>query len=163
MKKTLKKIRRSIGRKIPEDIKSVIRRMIWLVRPIKNGAIPAEELKIFELLKDEMHTVFDVGAREDLSFYAIKKDCSYHLFEPSASAIASLKKQIAGLENPDIVLNEFGLSDTRMDNCVYYEDSQSFVINPRNKALDTGSRYSLRTLDEYVTEKKIPKIDFLKI
>lgn len=163
MKKSIKRIRRAVGRRIPERIKSVIRRAIRVVKPVGNPAIPAEELRIFELLKDDMSVVFDVGARDDLSFYNIKSDCSYHLFEPNKGALASLKKKISMLHNPDIRLNEFGLSDKSEDNCIYYEDSQSFVINPLHRGIDTGQRYSLRTLDGYITENNISHIDFLKI
>lgn len=163
MKKIIKKTRRAVGRIIPERIKSVIRRAIRRIKPVGNPTIPIEELKIFELLKDKMSVVFDVGAREDLSFYHIKSDCSYHLFEPSSEAIISLKKQISLLHNHNIKLNEFGLSDKEENNCIYYKDSQSFIINPLHMGIDTGIRYSLKTLDKYVDENNIPHIDLLKI
>ncbi len=163
MKKYLKKIKRSVGHLLPENIKSHLRRILRRILPVPNPKIPVEELKIFELLKDKMSVVFDVGAREDLSFYKIKNDCTYHLFEPSKDAITSLKQQISLLDNPKIILNEFGLSDQKIDDCIYYEDSQSFVINPFHMGIDTGKRYALRTLDDYVKEKNIERIDFLKI
>lgn len=163
MKKSIKKIKRAIGRKVPESIKSVIRRTIRIIKPVGNPIIPADELKIFNLLKNDMSVVFDIGAREDLSFYNLKNNCSYHLFEPSAKAISSLKKQISLLKDHNIKLNEFGLSDKSEDSCIYYEDSQSFIINPLHRGIDTGLRYSLKTLDNYVNENNIVRIDFLKI
>jgi FkbM family methyltransferase len=162
--KKIKKIKKEIGRMLPERVKELLRTAMKAASGTRgNPDIPVEELRIFNLLKEEMHVVFDVGAREDLLFYNIKKDCAYHLFEPSTKAIASLKKQIATLGNHNITLNEFGLSDKHEDDCVYYENSQSFVINPFHKGIDTGTRYSLKRLDDYVTDKQITSIDFLKI
>ncbi|KKQ77194.1 hypothetical protein A3B84_01360 [Candidatus Nomurabacteria bacterium RIFCSPHIGHO2_02_FULL_35_13] len=163
MKKFKKKIKKYLSQRLPESVKYFIRKILKFVKPVGNTKIPIEELKIFELLKDEMSVVFDVGAREDLSFYKIKNNCSYHLFEPSTESITSLKKQIALLDNPDIIVNEFGLSDRKENDCIYYEESQSFTINPYVKSVNTGKRYSLRTLDEYIVEHNIIHIDFLKI
>ncbi|OGI65824.1 hypothetical protein A3A95_01300 [Candidatus Nomurabacteria bacterium RIFCSPLOWO2_01_FULL_39_18] len=156
-------IKKYVGKLLPENIKYFIRKILNFVKHDSNTKIPIEELKIFEALKDSMQIVFDIGAREDLSFFSIKKNCFYHLFEPNKKFTALLKKQISLLENHNIKLNEFGLSDKNEDNCIYYEQSQSFVINPFIKDIDTGQRYSLRTLDEYVSKNKIPFIDFLKI
>src|SRR3990167_2390588 len=163
MKKFKKKIKKYLSKKLPESVKHFRRKIIKFINSNRNTKIPKEELKIFELLGGGMSVVFDVGARDDLSFYKIKNNCQYHLFEPNTEFIASLKKQIALLGNSDIVVNEFGLSDKKEDGCIYYEESQSFVINPFVKSIDTGKRYSLRTLDEYITEHNVPHIDFLKI
>lgn len=158
-------IKKYISDKLSERVKRIIRKFVPYTKTIrKNTEIPQEELRIFNILKDELEIVFDVGARDDLSFYKIKSDISYHLFEPNKEFIASLKKQKALLKNPDITINEFGLSDKKEDDCIYYENSQSFIINPfLNKDIDCGQRYSLRRLDDYVIEKNISKIDFLKI
>ncbi len=161
---TIKKIRNRLLRILPSDAITFIRKIKRLgMEHHGNPEIPKEELRIFTLLKDRLSVVFDVGAREDLVFYTIHPDCSYHLFEPNIRAIASLKKQMALFPKHDIILNEFGLSDKDEDNCVYYEESQSFVVNPNHKGKDTGIRYSLRRLDEYVSSNNIEKIDFLKI
>ncbi|MDB5188985.1 MAG: methyltransferase FkbM family [Candidatus Nomurabacteria bacterium] len=163
MTKIIKKIKKAVARRLPENIKGALRPFVRAVIRNGNPAIPAEELKVFDLLKADFKTVFDIGAREDLSFYELKKDCSYYLFEPHTAAIALLKQKIASLEKPDITLNEFGLSDENKDDCVYYEDSQSFAPNPFHKNIDKGQRYSLRPLDGYVEQHGIMHIDFLKI
>lgn len=135
---------------------------IYLIN--RNSAIPTEELGVFNAIKDDLHVVFDVGAREDLSFYNLKNDCEYHLFEPNKKFVKSLKKQISLIKNHKIKINEFGLSDENRDKCVYYENSQSFIINPVLKVgFDFGRRCSLRKLDDYVKDNKIDGIDFLKI
>lgn len=131
----------------------------------RNPKTPMEERKIFYLLKDKFEIVFDVGARNEISFYQMKNNCSYHLFEPNIKFFNQLKKQVAQLRNHNIKINNFGLSDKKADNCIYYEKSQSFIINPTLKDgdIDTGLRFSLRTLDDYIVENRIPKIDYLKI
>lgn len=123
-----------------------------------------EELIIFEHLKDKLNIVFDVGVRDDLFFYNIKKDCSYHLFEPNKNFTKLLKEKISKFDNHNIALNEYGLGEKNEDDCVYYEKSQSFEINPYMvEDRESGNKYSVRTLDGYVEENKIPHIDFLKI
>jgi len=145
-----------------KKMKNRIRRTF--MKPL-TGVSSQEERWIFNALKDNFKIVFDVGVRDELSFYHMKNDCSYHLFEPNTDFTKMLKKQIASFKNPDIILNEYGLSDENEDDQVYYEKSQAFIINPYFKEgdVDTGRKFSLRTLDWYVSEKQIPKIDFLKI
>lgn len=160
-----KNIKKRIKKSLPEPVIEFLRKTITLLRKFKsNPKIPQEELRIFSLLKDKMDIVFDIGAREDISFYKIKNDCVYHLFEPCQKAVKSLRRQILNLTNHQIKINEFGLSDKNEDDCVYFTNSQSFVINPvLEKGYDSGERYSLRKLDDYVANNNIPKIDFLKI
>jgi FkbM family methyltransferase len=136
-----------------------------VTKPVTGTVSSQEERWIFDALKDKMHIVFDVGVRNELSFYTMKNDCSYHLFEPNSDFTKMLKKQISAFKNPDITLNEYGLSDENRDDCVYYEKSQAFIINPyfKDGDKDTGRKFSLRTLDRYVNEHRIPHIDFLKI
>jgi FkbM family methyltransferase len=166
MKKIPTSFARKLYNKLPADLKNKIWRSKTFIKSLlnrKQTAIPAVELEVFRAIKDEMHIVFDIGARTDLSFYNIKNNCEYHLFEPNKKFVTLLKKQISKLKEHKITVNEFGLSDYESDNNVYYEDSQSFVVNPVVGSTDKGHRYSLKTLDKYVAEKKIPKIDFLKI
>lgn len=130
----------------------------------KPTPIPQEEIEVFSLLKNKINTVFDVGPRTDLTYFNIKKNCSYHLFEPNCEFVKELKKQIFLSRDNRIILNEYGLSDRKENNCVYYKKSQSFIMNPVFHGKDvSGKSYSLRRLDDYVIENKILKIDFLKI
>lgn len=123
------------------------------------------ERALFEKIKDEMSVVFDVGIQNELSFYKIKPDCQYHLFEPNKKFIKLIKKQMATFDGHQIRLNEYGLSDKPEENITYYEESESFMVNSTYKYgdTDTGQKYSLKTLDSYVKENNIAKIDFLKI
>lgn len=160
----------TLKRVIPFPIQAVIWKTLHIrtvlrQRAARNPQTPQEERKIFDLLKDRFEIVFDVGARNELSFYHLKNSCSYHLFEPNVKFVKQLRDQISRLPYHNIVINHFGLSDINADNCVYYEKSQSFIVNPTFKEgdVDTGIRYSVRTLDSYLAEQRIPKIDFLKI
>lgn len=151
-----------------------IQRLLWKVVHVRkflpfrvpiNPKTPKEERRIFDLLKDNFQIVFDVGARDELSFYVMKPNCSFHLFEPNLKFVNALKRQIAKLKATNVTVNQYGLSDHNEDNCVYYKKSQSFIVNPvyKDVDVDTGLRYSVRTLDDYVVQNNIPKIDFLKI
>jgi FkbM family methyltransferase len=152
-----------LGKTTAKKLKQKIR---ILLKAVPEPAVSSKiERIIFDKIKDDVHIVFDVGIQNELSFYKIKNDCDYHLFEPNQKFIKLIKKQILNFTDHRIKLNEFGLSDTNQDDCVYYEESESFIINPAYKDgdTDTGMRYSLRLLDEYVKKNNIPTIDFLKI
>lgn len=163
MRRSFLKIKKSIGRRLPRKWMPYLRRAYKILTFTKNPKIPDEELRLFELLKNDIYVVFDVGAREDLAFYKIRPDCSYHLFEPNTKFIRKLEQQLSKLPNDKIRLNKYGLGDTNQDGCVYYEDSQSFTVNTFHEDIDTGKRFSIRRLDDYVIQNNISHIDFLKI
>lgn len=160
---TFKTLGKVLGENRARAIKQKIK-IAFKATPVLAASSTVERI-IFEKIKNEVNTVFDVGIQNELSFYKIRSDCTYHLFEPNQKFLKLIKKQISGFKDHKIKLNEFGLSDEKQDNCVYYEESESFMVNPtyKNGDTDTGMRYSLRKLDDYVTENKIQKIDFLKI
>ena len=161
----LKEFIKNIISKLPTILQKLIFKIVnGSTEQIKNTLTPIEERKLFDLLKNELDIVFDIGTRDELSFYKMKNNCEYHLFEPNIHFVNLLKKQISLFKNHKIKLNEYGLSDIEASNCIYYEKSQSFIINPVLKE-DTASsyKYSVSQLDKYVRQNNIPKIDFLKI
>lgn len=162
MRTIRKKVKRGIGRILPKPLKIFLLKLAKKIKKPGNNAIPKEELAVFEVLKDKLSVVFDVGAREDLSFYEIKKDCEYHLFEPNKEFASVLREKISKLKDHNIKLNEFGLSDKNED-LPYYENIQSFMDNPSVKGINTGKIFPLKKLDDYVSENGISRIDFLKI
>jgi FkbM family methyltransferase len=129
----------------------------------KYTEIPNNELEIYKRMSEYFKIVFDIGCRDDLDFYEIKQNVEYHLFEPFTDALMSIKNKIKLLPKNNLILNEFGLSDINMNNCVYYKNTQSFIPHWYVPPIDSGERYSLRTLDSYVEENKIKNIDFIKI
>ena len=130
---------------------------------MSNTKIPNEELRIYSIVSKNFKRVFDIGCRDDIDYHEIKSDCEYHLFEPSTDAIKSIKVKIGKLGKHNIILNEFGLSDINKDNCVYYDNVQSFKPHWYVPSHDTGHRYSLKKLDDYVNDNKINSIDMVKI
>jgi FkbM family methyltransferase len=142
-----------------------IDRIINIINSLKgNTAIPVEEKKVFQLLKKDIKVVFDIGVRDEVSFEELHPKAEYHLFEPNKLFIGQLKAKLKNLDCKNLKLNEYGMSDVSSDNNVYYEKSQSFMINPTiGGDTDTGIRFSLKTVDWYTKKNKIPKIDFLKI
>jgi FkbM family methyltransferase len=125
--------------------------------------IPTEELKIFAILSKNLNVVFDVGCRDDLDYYNIKPDVEYHLFEPNKTALESIKAKMLQLDKHNIKLNEFGLSDVKADNCVYYSNVEAFKPHWCVPSFDKGDRYSLRKLDDYVSDNNIKAIDMVKV
>lgn len=122
---------------------------------MEHTLIPKDELEVFRSICQDFKMVFDIGARADIEMYKIHPDCVYHLFEPNPEFTKAIP------QNENLIVNNFGLSDVEGDGFVYYEDVQSFLINPVAGGTDEGHRFSLKTLDNYA--KDIPVIDFLKI
>jgi FkbM family methyltransferase len=125
-----------------------------------------EEMKESELIgfreiSHELDLVFDVGARGNLEFLAIRPEAQYHLFEPIVGFADHLKQQTKSM--PNVTVNQIGLSDTVQTGAVFYSNVQSFEPHPFIESNDGGERFDLNTVDEYCREKGISKIDFLKI
>lgn len=125
--------------------------------------IPNEELKIFKNLSDELNVIVDVGVREDLDYYKHKPFAEYHLFEPEIEFFNKLTEKVSKLNEHNIHLNQVGLSDETVNGVVYYKNTQGFVKHQSVKSIDSGERYDLIKLDDYVSENNIDVIDFLKI
>ena len=124
-----------------------------------------KSLEIFKTLQDDISVMFDVGARTDIDYFEIKPDCEYHLFEPNIDFVNYLKEKISKFSSHNIKINGFGLSNVAESGCIYYPNTQSFEVHPHypNMSVDKGLRFDLSTLDEYVDNNKIERIDFLKI
>lgn len=121
-----------------------------------------EEIIIYKKFKENIKVTFDVGAREDLYFYEVHPDCSYHLFEPHKEFFDNLKKKVDDLAAHDITLNNYGLSSRDREEHIYYPNVQSFIPHWCVHSPDVGIRYPLKTIDGYIIEHKIEHIDFLK-
>jgi FkbM family methyltransferase len=120
------------------------------------------EKKVYEKISEYCNIVFDVGSREDLDYYDIKKNCEYHLFEPNLEFTKVLEHKLSNEKNHNIIINKFGLSDIEIENSIYYKNTQSFVKHWQGFSIDSGDKYTLKKLDNYVNENNIKKIDFIK-
>lgn len=116
-------------------------------------AIPLDELQVFASLEG-VKIVFDVGARDDVDYLIIKPDIELHAFEPNPIFFKELERQIKN--RPNVYLNNYGLGD-KDEELPYDPSTQSFLLPVTNPKLP------IKTLDWYIKEKGIKKIDFLKI
>ena len=122
--------------------------------------IPKEELELFKQLT-ELKVIFDVGAREDTDYLDIWPDSEHHLFEPNPQFYPVLQVKTDG--KPNVFVNCFGLGD-KEEIKGYYEPLQAFVGSGSAPENATPTfMLPIRTFGQYVTDKKIKQIDFLKI
>lgn len=131
---------------------------------------PKDEVDFFNLIKDDIKVVFDIGSRDDIDYIRNSYDKSreFHLFEPDPKFLFECQRQIEQLEatqdvENSIYLNSFGLG-AKEGNLTYYPNTQSFVFRTYlATSQDEGISFPIKTLDGYCFEKSIKKIDFLKI
>lgn len=119
------------------------------------------EINFFNLIKDSIHVIFDIGCRTDSEFLNFKGEV--HYFDPVPFFIDNVSKR----ENQNIrsFFNPFGLG-TEASLSWYYPKYQSFLNRIEScKVSDESNRIELeiRRGEDYVLEKKIEHIDFLKI
>lgn len=119
---------------------------------MSHTAIPQDELNVFASLKNA-RVVFDVGSRDDVDYLILKPKIKLHAFEPNPIFFEELKAQVGHMSN--VYLNNYGLSD-KEEELSYNDGSQSFIGG-------VGDKMPLKTLDWYIKEYKIKKIDFLKV
>lgn len=123
-------------------------------------SLPKEELELFKQLKD-LKVIFDVGAREDIDYLELWPDSEHHLFEPNPKFYPILQVKTESKEN--VHVNGFGLGD-REETRGYYELLQGFIGS--GGVSETATPHMIlpiKTLGQYVAEKDIKSIDFLKI
>lgn len=117
-------------------------------------------------------TIFDVGANEGnytkLLMKIFKSSSTIHAFEPSKKTFKILSKNFSG--NKNIVLNDFGLGKKNEKVTLYSFGKYSGLSSIFDRKLEhknfkgkTSQIVRIKTLDRYCQEKKIKKIDFLKL
>jgi len=118
--------------------------------------------------------VFDIGANVgEYSNMILEKskminiDINLHLFEPTKSCFSIILKKF---DNHNIILNNFGVSNVNTTATIFYDKQQSGLASLYQRNLDYydlelnhSEEVSLRRLDEYIEEKNIKHIDFVKI
>lgn len=137
--------------------------------PRRNG----EYWFLSHYLKDGM-TLFDVGANiGDYTAYVLSLDSpvDIHCFEPVQETFAQLQSRHG--QNPQVRLNNFGLSNVEgtAHMKIYGETYGINSLYERRSSVASQPAYAhyveqsvvLRTLDQYVTEQNISRIDMLKI
>ncbi len=124
---------------------------------------------------DKGITVFDVGANIGHYSEIIVNSCAYrslnyeiHLFEPTKSCFTELTNKFG--QNPRLVLNNFGVSDSEGSTTIFYDTEKSGFaslyqrnLKHENISMDQQEEIVIKRLDAYIEENKITKIDLLKI
>jgi len=128
---------------------------------MEHTPIPASELEIIKSLKN-IEIVFDVGSRTDIDYFDIFPKATYHLFEPNPEFFAELKAKIGDRKN--VYLNNYGLGDVEGE-FSYSKNTQAFSGGEAIPDVNTLGDMTLpiKTLDWYIKEYNIKRIDFLKI
>lgn len=117
-----------------------------------NEPMPSTELERFKNL-DDIQVVFDVGARTSLDYLTIFPNAEYHLFEPHPPFHEWLQQECK--DKPNIRVNPYALGN--IDGTLKYDLlSQSFMKG-------TGELLPVKTLNWYIKQNNIKRIDFLKI
>jgi FkbM family methyltransferase len=119
------------------------------------------EAKFFMMIKDNISLIFDVGCRSDSEYLDFKGEV--HYFDPVNEFIEKLrnKKNV----NKISYFNNFGLGDENKE-IYYYPKYQSFYDRTISRGISDDANKKLlviKTGHEYVIEKNIKSIDFLKI
>jgi FkbM family methyltransferase len=120
------------------------------------------EIFFFNLIKDNIRVIFDVGIGPDSIFTEFTGEV--HYFEPDPNHLDEFKKQPN--RNSKSFFNNFGLSN-KNENLTYYPKTGSFF--DRTPSLKWPNLYdgkkilSLKPAKEYLEANKINEIDFLKI
>lgn len=134
-------------------------------------SFPQTEVEFFDLIKENIEVIFDVGCRDDIDYIKLSSDKSrqFHLFDPDPVFIQNCQKQIESLDDLNnniensIYLNAFGIGAEEGE-MVYYPNTQSFIFRTYHaKSEDIGLKFEVKTLDEYCEKNSIDEIDFLKI
>ena len=161
---------------------------IYIARLILNLFDYFQQKKIFVFLKKKIKrnaTLFDVGAHHGESINKFIKYfdfSSIHSFEASNKNFKHLKIKFKKNQQNKIFLNNFGLSDLNKSlkikefmetssttlsginqNSKYYKRKIKVLGLKENKKIYNNSDVKLNRLDNYCEEKKINKIDLLKI
>lgn len=121
-----------------------------------NEPLPDTELARFSELQD-IQVVFDIGARTSLDYLDIKPEAQYHLFEPYPPFYQWLQEATKDMKN--VRVNPYGLGD-KFEFGMYNSGSQGFH---GWQVGITEVFLPIKTLDWYIAENKIKRVDFLKI
>lgn len=132
---------------------------VFLPMEMSHTAIPQHELDVFDSLGD-IKVVFDVGARADVDYIQLKPDIELHAFEPNPIFFQQLQDKIG--DRPHTFLNNFGLGDIEGEE-IYNEQRQAFKGGEETGIEGGEWKLPIKTLDWYVGQKGIERIDFLKI
>lgn len=95
-------------------------------------------------------------------------ELNLHLFEPTKSCFETISKKFQSKNN--VTLNNFGVSDSNATAKIFYDKEQSGLaslyqrnLDSYNLELNQSEEIALKRTDEYIEQKNIEHIDFIKI
>ncbi len=110
--------------------------------------------------------VADVGA--NFGYYTIQLSKlvgpkgKVYAFEPSSRFRKRLIDHLERNQCANVLVADCGLTESTQVRELYYGDSSATLLSMGGKVLDT-EMVQLRRLDDYVAERKIERIDFMKV
>jgi len=134
---------------------------------IDTGVFESWSTQVVRRLVRSGDIVLDVGA--NIGYYSVllsklvgnqgKVIC----FEPTEhyGKVLEMNIGVNGLENVEI--NRIGLSDKQQEMEIYIGQSSATLHVPGNHKLSSSEKIKLVTLDSFLEEYPLPKIDFIKI
>lgn len=139
------------------------------------GAVEVSgERNVLKILKNnhssDFRTLFDVGANTG-EYTKMLLECfpeaAIHSFEPAGKTYQRLKENI---QSPNVILNNFGISDSISESVLYYDKECSGLASLYERQLDyfgidfgRKETVKLDTLDHYCAVNGIERIDLLKM
>jgi len=134
---------------------------------MRRGSFEDAELRLCLSNLTNDSVFFDVGANVGLYSIAAAKrfpSAKIHAFEPVPSTLSLFRQNLAknDIENGHVTLNELALSDAVGE--VYITSdfhSSNYITTPESKYSKTLIRCT--TIDNYVREKGIDRLDFIKV
>lgn len=124
---------------------------------------------------DKKRIIFDIGANVG-NYSKIITDITekngieieLHIFEPTKACFKELESKFD--KRNDVFLNNFGVSNAKTSSRIYYDEEKSGLASLYQRNLDSYSisldnieEICLERMEDYINEKKISHIDFVKI
>ena len=174
--------------KIYKNLRDLIKKIVWKLgfRLIRRARYNYTKLSfddlIYKFITNESPVIFDVGAHNGNSierYLEVFSNPRIYSFEPNQIEFKNIESKYSNL--PNIKLNNFALGDkneSKLFNIFAKSDTSSFLklndsewVNVRskqlgidkNKFLKDQVEVEVKTLDDFVDQNKIEKIDLLKL
>jgi len=134
---------------------------------MRHGSFEDAELQLCLSNLTNGSVFFDVGANVGLYSIAAAKrfpSAKIHAFEPVSSTLSLFRQNLAknNLESRNVTLNELALSDAIGEAYITSDfHSSNYITTPESKFSKTLIRCT--TVDDYVRDKDIDRLDFVKI
>lgn len=124
--------------------------------------------------KKQKRVIFDIGANIGSYSKIIEEkalrhgtEINLHMFEPTKSCFTVIESKFDG---EIVALNNFGVSNSNSTAKIFYDKEQSGLASLYHRnldyydlKLDKSEEITLKRLDDYIEEKNIDHIDFVKI